>query len=56
MNEFSGGNRANEMFRIAVESSPCAMAMVDSEGNIVLVHAHTVNLFGYAARNSSGSP
>ncbi len=48
MNEFSDGNRADELFRLAVESSPCAMVMVDSGGKIVLVNSQTVKLFGYA--------
>ena len=54
MNEFSDGNRADELFRLAVESSPSAMVMVDFEGKIVLVNAQTVKLFGYARQELIG--
>ncbi len=56
MNEFSDGNRADELFRLAVESSPCAMVMVDSGGKIVLVNSQTVKLFGYARSELIGQP
>jgi two-component system, cell cycle sensor histidine kinase and response regulator CckA len=39
---------ADQRFRLAVEAAPCAMVMVDHEGRIVLVNAHTERLFGYS--------
>jgi PAS domain S-box-containing protein len=56
MNEFSDGNRADELFRLAVESSPCAMIMVDSGGKIALVNSQTVKLFGYPRSELIGQP
>ena len=39
--------QAEERFRLAVESSPSGMVMVDSQGRIVLVNAEAERLFGY---------
>jgi PAS domain S-box-containing protein len=39
---------ADELFQLAVESSPCGMVLVDADGGIVLVNAETERLFGYA--------
>jgi PAS domain S-box-containing protein len=39
---------ANDRFRLAVESSPNGMAMIDEHGKIILVNAAVERLFGYA--------
>ena len=49
-------NKAEELFRLAVEASPNAMVMVDHQGKIVLVNAQTEKLFGYRRQELLGSP
>ena len=39
--------RAEERFRLVVESAPSAMVMIDDRGKIILVNAQTESLFGY---------
>ncbi len=39
--------QAEERFRLAVESSPSAMVMIDSQGIITLVNAEAERVFGY---------
>ncbi|MFW5921519.1 MAG: PAS domain S-box protein, partial [Polyangiales bacterium] len=43
----TGHRQAERQFRLAVESSPSAMVMVDERGSIVMVNAETERLFGY---------
>ena len=45
--EISERTWAQEQFRIAVESAPNGMLIVDQDGNIALVNAHIEQLFGY---------
>jgi PAS domain S-box-containing protein len=40
--------RAEEKFRLVVESSPNAMVMINQKGRIALINAQTEKLFGYA--------
>ena len=46
----------DEMFRIAVESSPNGMVMVGVDGRIALVNAETERMFGYARDELVGQP
>src|SRR5436190_11496199 len=46
--------RAEEKFRLAVESAPNAMLMVDDRGRIVLANAQTEKLFGYSRQELLG--
>ncbi len=47
--------RGDERFRLAFESAPNAMIMVDEEGRIVLANTQTEKLFGYTRTELVGS-
>ncbi|HYE75720.1 MAG TPA: PAS domain S-box protein, partial [Blastocatellia bacterium] len=46
--------QADDRFRLAVESAPNAMAMVNQRGEIILVNSQTERLFGYAREELIG--
>jgi len=46
--DISARKRAEERFRVAVESSPNGMVMIDREGRIVLVNREVERMFGFA--------
>ncbi len=46
--DISARMRAEERFRVAVESSPNGMLMIDRDGRIVLVNREIERMFGYA--------
>jgi PAS domain S-box-containing protein len=48
--------RAEQRFRLAIESSPSGMVMVDRKGLIVLVNSQTEKLFGYRREELIGQP
>ena len=48
--------RAEEKFRLAVESSPSAMVMTNEAGNIVLINSQVERLFGYTREELIGRP
>ena len=45
--------QAEELFHLATEASPSGTVLIDHEGCIVLVNAHTEKLFGWRVTNSS---
>ena len=47
MQEITERKQAEDKFRMAVESSPSGMVMVDGSGTIILVNTETERLFGY---------
>jgi PAS domain S-box-containing protein len=48
--------RAEERFRLVVESSPAAMVIVNQQGRIELVNRQTENWFGYRREELIGEP
>jgi PAS domain S-box-containing protein len=45
-----------EQFRLVVESAPCGMLMVNSEGRVTLINAQIEALFGYSRSELIGCP
>ena len=45
-----------ERFRLVVESAPCGMLMVNSEGRITLINTQIETLFGYERNELIGCP
>jgi diguanylate cyclase (GGDEF)-like protein/PAS domain S-box-containing protein len=54
--EISERTWAQEQFRIAVESAPNGLLIIDQEGNIALVNTHIERLFGYSRDELMGRP
>jgi PAS domain S-box-containing protein len=54
--DISARKRAEQRFRVAVDSSPNGMVMVDATGKIVLVNREIERLFGYAREEVLGQP
>jgi PAS domain S-box-containing protein len=54
--DISGRKKAEERFRVAVESSPNGMLMVDQTGRIVMVNREAERLFGYARQELLSQP
>jgi protein-histidine pros-kinase len=48
--------RAEKRFRLAIESAPSGMVMVDRQGHIVLVNSQAEQLFGYSREELIGRP
>ncbi|HXG37323.1 MAG TPA: PAS domain S-box protein [Bacteroidota bacterium] len=48
--------RAQEIFRLAVESTSNGMVMVDSDGKIVMLNSEAERLFGYQRHEVLGKP
>jgi PAS domain S-box-containing protein len=54
--DISARRRIEARFRVAVESSPNGIVMVDRSGRIVLVNQETERLFGYGREELVGQP
>jgi PAS domain S-box-containing protein len=54
--DISDRKRAEERFRLMVESAPCGMLMINREGRIVLVNALTEKMFGHNRSELLGQP
>lgn len=48
--------RAEERFRLVVESAPCGMVVINREGRIDLVNAQAEKMFGYGRGELLGQP
>jgi PAS domain S-box-containing protein len=54
--DLSASKRAEQLFRVAIESAPSGMVIVDSSGSIMLINRETEHLFGYAREELLGQP
>ncbi len=54
--DVSERNRAEELFRLAVEGSPSGLLAVDEDGRIILANQQLGRLLGYGADELLGSP
>src|SRR5262249_47021433 len=54
--DFTESKQAEEKFRLAVETSPNAILLVDGRGRIVMANPQTEAMFGYAAEALEGEP
>jgi PAS domain S-box-containing protein len=52
--DITARKQAEEKFRLAVESAPSGMIMVDADGTIVLVNAEAERMFGYGRQELVG--
>jgi PAS domain S-box-containing protein len=52
--DLSASKRAEQLFRVAIESAPSGMVIVDSSGSIMLINRETEHLFGYAREELLG--
>ena len=48
--------RAEEQFRLVVESAPCGLVMVDEAGTVLLVNPQLLDQFGYGQHELLGQP
>lgn len=48
--------RAEEQFRLVVESAPCGLVMVDEAGTMLLVNLELMEQFGYSQQELLGQP
>ena len=54
--DIAGRKRAEERFRVAVESSPNGMVMIDQTGTVILVNREVERMFGYPRNEILGHP
>jgi len=54
--DITARKRAEEQFRLAVESAPNGMLVVDARGTIVLINRQLETMFGYARDELIGQP
>jgi PAS domain S-box-containing protein len=52
--DIGGRKRAEERFRVAVESSPNGMVMIDQAGTVILVNREVERMFGYSRNELLG--